>query len=50
MRKTVWKIINDVSDEDNFYESKKSVKKSLKEEKATDSLFEDVVFSMIKKI
>ncbi len=33
----------------NLNESKKSVRNSLKEEKATDSLFEDVVFSMIKK-
>lgn len=36
-------------DGDDYYESKKSARKSLKEEKATDSLFEDVVFSMIKK-
>ena len=36
-------------DEDDYYESKKSVKRSLKEEKVTDSLFQNVVFSMIKK-
>lgn len=42
-------VASSESDEDNFYESKKSARKSLKEEKATDSLFEDVVFSMIKK-
>lgn len=35
--------------DDVIFESKKSARKSLKEEKATDSLFEDVVFSMIKK-
>ena len=33
----------------SWFESKKSARKSLKEEKATDSLFEDVIFSMIKK-
>lgn len=32
-----------------FEESKKSVKRSLKEEKVTDSLFQNIVFSMIKK-
>ena len=31
------------------FEEKKSVRKNLKEEKVTDSLFDDVVFSMIKK-
>lgn len=42
-------VASSESDEDDYYESKKSARKSLKEEKATDSLFEDVVFSMIKK-
>lgn len=42
-------IASSESDEDDFYESKKSARKSLKEEKVTDSLFSDVVFSMIKK-
>lgn len=42
-------VASSESDEDDYYESKKSVKRSLKEEKATDSLFEDVIFSMIKK-
>lgn len=36
--------------DDVIFESKKSARKnSLKEEKVTDSLFEDIVFSMIKK-
>lgn len=42
-------VASSESDEDDFYESKKSVKRSLKEEKVTDSLFQNVVFSMIKK-
>jgi len=42
-------VVSSESDEDDFYESKKSARKSLKEEKVTDSLFSDVVFSMIKK-
>ena len=33
----------------SWLESKKSVKRSLKEEKVTDSLFQNIVFSMIKK-
>lgn len=35
--------------DDVIFESKKSVKRSLKEEKVTDSLFQNIVFSMIKK-
>ena len=42
-------VASSESDEDDYYESKKSVKRSLKEEKVTDSLFQNVVFSMIKK-
>lgn len=42
----VWESNHDYGDE---FEEKKSIKKSLKEEKVTDSLFSDVVFSMIKK-
>lgn len=45
----VYDIASSESDGDDYYESKKYVKRSLKEEKATDSLFEDVIFSMIKK-
>ena len=42
-------VASSESDEDDYYESKKSVRKNLKEEKVTDSLFQNVVFSMIKK-
>ena len=42
-------VASSESDEDDYYESKKSAKRSLKEEKVTDSLFQNIVFSMIKK-
>ena len=42
-------VASSESDGDDYYESKKSVKRSLKEEKVTDSLFQNIVFSMIKK-